>query len=289
MGVAAMALNYDRLMAMDLPEKHYSYDARRSMLYALGLGLGGDPVDREQLSYVTEKNQKVLPSQATVIAWDDSWLRSCGVDFVKSVHGEQRMRLHRPLPPTAEIVSKIRIKQAFDKGAGRGALLLVETKIRSAADNQPIVDLESVVFARGDGGFGGPAGSPEPLPKVPERAPDHLIAAKTLPQAALIYRLSGDDNPLHSDPDVAAAAGFPRPILHGLCSWGNACHAIVKTCCDNRPERLTGFAARFTAPVYPGETLVTEIWRANGQAHFRTRVPERDLLALDFGHATFNA
>ncbi|MBM3492388.1 MAG: 3-alpha,7-alpha,12-alpha-trihydroxy-5-beta-cholest-24-enoyl-CoA hydratase [Alphaproteobacteria bacterium] len=284
-----MALNYDRLMALDLPEKRYVYDERRSMLYALGLGLGGDPVDREQLCYVTEKDQKVLPSQATVIAWDDSWLRSCGVDFVKAVHGEQRMRLHRPIPAKAEIVSKIRIKQAFDKGPGRGALLLVETKIRSAADNSPIVDLESVVFARGDGGFGGPAGSPEPLPKVPERAPDHVIAAKTLPQAALIYRLSGDDNPLHSDPAVAAAAGFPRPILHGLCSWGNACHAIIKSCCANAPARLASFAARFTAPVYPGETLVNEIWKADGRAHFRSRVLERDVVALDYGFATLNA
>lgn len=288
MGTAAMALNYDRLMAMDLPEKRYGYDERRSMLYALGIGLGADPMDRQQLAFVTEKNQKVLPSQATVIAWDDSWLRTCGVDFVKAVHGEQRMRLHRPIPDKADIVSKIRIKQAFDKGVGRGALLVVETRIRLAADNQPIVDLESVIFARGDGGFGGPAGAPEPLPAVPDRAPDHVVALKTLPQAALIYRLSGDDNPLHSDPDVAAAAGFPQPILHGLCSWGNACHAVIKTCCDYAPERLTGFAARFTQPVYPGETLVNEIWRADGRAHFRARVLERDLVVLNHGLASFN-
>lgn len=281
-----MAVTHEQLMALRIPERQYSYTDNDTMLYAVGIGLGADPLDREQLAFVYEKKLKVMPSMATVIAWDDSWVIKSGLDFLKVVHGEQRLTLHKPLPAAATVKSSIRVKAAYDKGPGKGALLVGEIAITDAASGDKLCTLESVTFARGDGGFGGPAGSPEPLPRVPERAPDRSVAFRTLPQAALIYRLSGDRNPLHCDPDVARAAGFDRPILHGLCTWGHACHAVVRECCDYRPERITSFAARFTAPVYPGETIETEMWREGAAVHFRSRVPERDVTVLNNGYVT---
>jgi acyl dehydratase len=142
-----------------------------------------------------------------------------------------------------------------------------------------------VVFARGDGGYGGPAGSPEPLPKAPLGPATHVVEFDTLPRQALIYRLCGDRNPLHCDPDFAAAAGFEMPILHGLCTWGHACHAVVRTCCDYQPERLQSFAARFSAPVMPGDRLQTHIWVDDEEIFFTTSVPEREQIVLSNGHA----
>ncbi len=280
-----MAVTLDGLMACKNNGEEYSYSDRETMLYAVGIGMGADPMDRAQLDFVFEKNLKAMPSMATVIAWDDGVLAGSGLDFFKVVHGEQRLRLHKPMPPAAKIRSDAKVKAVYDKGEGRGALVVVETAITDLSDNSPMVTMDSVVFARGDGGFGGPEGNPEPLPKVPDGAPDHVVTFDTLPQAALIYRLSGDRNPLHCDPDFAAVGGFDRPILHGLCTWGNACHAVVKAVCDYDPNRMRSFAARFSAPVYPGETLTTEIWRGDGGAHFQTKVAARDIVVLSNGFA----
>lgn len=282
-----MPVTYDGLMATKPLDKRFRYDERDCMLYAVGVGMGEDPMDRAELPFVYEKDLKVVPSMATVIAWDDSIIFDTGVDAPKVVHGEQRITLHRPLPAAAEIRSRARIREVYDKGANVGALLVTETKITDAATDEPLCTNESVVFARGDGGIGGPAGSPAPLPKVPEREPDATATFRTQPNQALIYRLSGDRNPLHCDPDFAARGGFDRPILHGLCTWGFACRAVLKLCCDYRPERLASFAARFTAPVFPGETLETQVWREGDGAHFRTRVVERDVWALNNGFAGF--
>jgi len=280
-----MKLSHAELLRLELPEKRFRYDQRDCMLYAVGVGLGSDPLDRGQLSFVYEKDLKAMPSMATVIAWDDSWMDAVGLDLPNTLHGEMRLRLDRPLPTAAEVTSRVRIKGAWDKGADRGAVLLVETTITEADGGDRLCTLESVAFARGDGGFGGPEGNPAPLPRVPERAPDAVETMPILRQAALIYRLSGDRNPLHCDPGFAAQGGFPEPILHGLCTWGHACHAVLRACCDYRPERINSFAARFTAPVYPGETLKTEIWREGGRTQFRTFAVERELLVLDRGLA----
>jgi acyl dehydratase len=146
--------------------------------------------------------------------------------------------------------------------------------------------MSSTTFLRGDGGFGGPSGpTPEPH-RLPERQPDISVDLPTLPQAGLIYRLSGDYNPLHADPAVAAGAGFSRPILHGLCTFGVAGRAVLRACCDNDQRRLGSFRARFSAPVYPGETIRTEIWRDAQTISFRARVPERDIVVLGNGLAT---
>lgn len=280
-----MPVTYESLMATPARDRRFAYGERECMLYAVGVGMGEDPMDRAELPFVYEKSLKAVPSMATVIAWDDGIIFDTGVDAPKVVHGEQRITLHRPLPTAAQIRSQLRIREVYDKGPKVGALLVTETKISDAATGEPICTNESVVFARGDGGCGAPAGAPAPLPPAPERAPDHVVTFRTQPNQALLYRLSGDRNPLHCDPDFAARGGFDRPILHGLCTWGFACRAVLKACCGYDPTLVRSFAARFTAPVFPGETLETRIWREAGGAHFRTRIVERDIWALSNGFA----
>lgn len=282
---AGMAIDYEQLMAIERLGKEFTYSDDDSMLYAAAIGLGADPLARAQLAFVTEKALKVMPSQAAVVSWDDGVMANSGLDFVQVVHGEQRLEIHAPLPPAATVRSDVAVTDVFDKGEGRGALVIVENKLTEVASGTLLATLVSVIFARGDGGFGGPAGAPEPLPAPPTRAPDHVVTYQTQPNAALFYRLCGDRNPLHCDPDFAAAAGFERPILHGLCTWGNACHAVIQAACDYRPERMRSFAARFSAPVFPGESLRTEIWQEGTEVHFQTSVPEREIMVLTNGHA----
>lgn len=280
-----MALDYDHLMTLETDETAYSYTDRDTMLYALSVGMGADPMDRKELDFVYEKNLKTLPTMATVLAWDNSLIHKSGINYLLVVHGEQRITMHKPLPPRADILVKRRIKEAVDKGEGRGALIYVETTVREKESGAPLCSTLSTVFARGDGGFGGPSeGGPAPH-VLPDRAPDHVCDLKTMPSQALFYRLCGDRNPLHSDPDVAAAAGFDRPILHGLCTYGHACHAIVEEMCDYDSARMTGFEARFSAPVFPGETIRTEMWDEDGGVAFRAVVPERDAVVLNNGFA----
>src|SRR5262245_6815882 len=209
-----MALNYERLMALKREGDRFAYTDRETMLYALGVGMGRDPYDANELAYVFEKSTlKTVPSMATILA-RAPLLKDCGYDYTKVVHGEQRLTLHRPLPSEGELIADSRVTEAYDKGPGRGAVIYTEVKVRSAADNQAMFTLASTTFARGDGGFGGPAGSgPEPH-LIPDRKPDMSLSLETRKDQALLYRLSGDRNPLHADPERAKRAGFPVPILH---------------------------------------------------------------------------
>lgn len=256
------------------------------MLYALGLGLGHDPMDRRELEFVYEKDLKVLPTFAAVLGFEPFLLcdHDTGVTFERIVHGEEHLTLHRPLATSGTIVAKHMIDDVIDKGAGKGALLLMRRLISDHASGEPIATIRQVVFCRADGGFGDMRPSP-PVHAIPERAPDFACDLATRPEMALIYRLSGDFNPLHADPEVAGAAGFPRPILQGLGSFGVAGHALLRSVCDYDPSRLTEIAGRFSAPVFPGETLRTEIWRDGEVISFRTRVMERGVIAINNGRA----
>jgi acyl dehydratase len=201
------------------------------------------------------------------------------------VAGEQGLVLHRPLAPRGTVVGKTRVTELIDKGAGKGALVYSERVVVDQATGERIATATHTTFCRGDGGFGGPPREAPPVHAIPERAPDQVCDLQTRPETALIYRLSGDPNPLHVDPAVAKAAGFPRPILHGLATFGIAGHAILRSLCAYDPARLSAIAGRFSAPVFPGETIRTEMWRNGTVVSFRARVLERDVIALNNGRA----
>lgn len=282
-----MALDYDRLRNWELADVEHAYGRTDTILYALGVGLGADPLDARQLRFVYEEDLLALPTMAVVLGAPGFWLKEqdTGVDWVRVLHGEQGLVLHRPLPPEGTAIGRTRVTGILDKGADKGALIYSEKVLIDKASGETVATTTSTTFARGDGGFGGPTGpSPRPHP-IPERAPDLACDLPTVPQAALIYRLSGDRNPLHADPEVARAAGFKAPILHGLCTLGAAGHALLKSCCDYDPARFRSLKLRFSAPVYPGETIRTEMWRDGAIVSFRSRVVERDVVVLDNGRA----
>lgn len=282
-----MAIDYDKLVNWPFPEIVQSYSKRDTILYALGLGLNTDPLDEAQLRFTYEENLAALPSMAVVLATPGFWVKEpeTGIDWVRVLHGEQGFEIHQPLPAEATVVATNKVTEIIDKGADRGALLLQERTVVNQATGDKLATLTSTTFARGDGGFGGPTEGGRPVHQLPEREPDTTCDLPTLPQAALIYRLSGDYNPLHADPKVAAAAGFKAPILHGLCTLGVAAHAILKVQCNYDPDRFKSLALRFSAPVYPGETIRTEMWRDDNIVSFRARVVERDVVVLNNGRA----
>jgi acyl dehydratase len=283
-----MAINYEKLMGLKRSGDRFSYTDRETMLYAIGIGMGRDPYDANELPYVFEKTAlKTVPTLATVLT-RVPLLKDCGYDYSKVVHGEQRLILHRPLEPEGELIADSRVVEAYDKGPGKGAVIYSETAAKSATDGKPVYTLVSTTFARGDGGFGGPSGSgPEPH-KLPERKPDLTVPLETRKDQALLYRLSGDRNPLHADPELAKRVGFPVPILHGLCTYGTACRAILQSVCNYDHTRITGFDVRFSAPVYPGETIVTDIWVDGCIVSFRCRLAEREATVINNGKCTLS-
>jgi acyl dehydratase len=286
-----MPIVYEKLLALDVPPVEQTYDWKDCVLYALGLGLGQDPLNDDELAFVYEKNLKVLPTYALVQGYSPYWLRNpeSGVNWTKVVHGEQGLVLHKPVKPQGTVIGKTRIVEVIDKGEGKGALVFSKRQITDKASGELLATLTQTTFCRGDGGFGGPKReAPAPHP-IPARAPDAVCDLPTRSEMALIYRLSGDVNPLHAEPEFAKAAGFPRPILHGLATFGVAGHALLKTLCNYDPARLTAMAGRFSAPVYPGETIRTEMWRDGDVVSFRARVVERDVVAVNNGRAEIAA
>ncbi|MGD9773284.1 MaoC/PaaZ C-terminal domain-containing protein [Diaphorobacter sp.] len=294
-----MAIDYQHLKNRAFAPVHQHYTERDTMLYALSLGLGNDPLDAGALPFVYEGLEgglRALPTQAVVLGYPGFWAREpdTGIDWVKLLHGEQRVRWHQPLPASCEVVGKSRVTHLIDKGEGKGAILVVERSLHNQA-GELLATLQQVTFLRGDGGYsqlkgGQPSDAPLPAlaPTPDDRAPDFTDTQAIRPEAALLYRLMGDYNPLHADPAVAAKAGFARPILHGLASYGLVAHAILRQCAGGDPARLKALDIRFAAPVYPGETLVTEIWRVPGQPgqlQLRARVAERGIVVLSHGFA----
>ena len=280
-------LNIDKLQTYSIPDAHTDLTKRDTMLYALGVGLGSDPMDLDQLQFVYEANLKALPTMATVVAAPHAWVRKAEVGSSgKSVHAGIMVEFHKPVPVEGRFVGKSTLGEVLDKGPGKAALVTTKRRVYDADTNELIFELSSTSMLRGDGGFGGPSQPSEPDPVMPTREPDVVCDLPTLPQQALIYRLSGDYNPLHSDPEVAKRQGFPRPILHGLSTFGVTCHALVKTLCGYDPARLKAIGGRFSKPVYPGETLRVKVWREQDRIAFQTTVPARgDEVVLDFGVA----
>jgi len=286
-----MAIDYDKLLALKIPETEHTYTDKDTMLYALGVGLGHDPLDAKQLDFVYEKNLKALPTFAAVLGYPGFWVRDLdtGIDWVKIVNGEQGFTLNAPVKPRGTVVGKTRIVEVIDKGEGKGAVVYTERKITDKASGGLLATVTQTTFCRADGGFGGPPRESPPSHKVPERAPDLVCDLGTRPEMALVYRLSADLNPLHADLDVAKAAGFPRPILHGLGTFGVVGHALLKSVCNYDPSGFAAMSGRFSAPVFPGETIRTEIWRDGNVLSFRALVPARNIVAMSNGRAEIRA
>jgi acyl dehydratase len=265
-------------LGAELPAEEFSWTSSDVLLYHLALGAGGDPLDPRELRYVLEDDLQVLPTFAvvaqTVHRFDPPAVEYPGIsiDLAKVLHGTQRVDVHRPLPPDGKARATARVTGVYDKGSAA----VVETQtLVTDLDGQPLWTNTSSIFARGEGGFGGDRGPSGP-PPPPDRAPDDVISTPTVAQQALWYRLLGDRNPLHSDPEFAARAGFPRPILHGLCTYGMVAKAVVDAELDGDTSRVAGYGVRFAGVVYPGETLRTSVWREGDRLVLVTTVAERD-------------
>lgn len=290
----------EKILRWPLPPVTQSYTERDSALYALGLGLAqSNPVAERDLRFVYEGapgGMAALPTMACVLATGPFWMQdpATGIDWQRLLHGEQRLQLHKPLPAAATVVGEHSVDALFDKGAGKGALLLLSRRLFDEASGDLLATVGSTVFLRGNGGFGGRSeGAPQPQPVPADRPPERVVVHPTRPEQALLYRLSGDLNPLHVDPATAQVAGFAHPILHGLCSYGIAGLGVLQALCGHEPARLKRLDLRFANPVFPGEALVSEVWTlAPGRAALRVRVParedERRQVVLDHGVVEFD-
>jgi len=272
-------------MDFPIPQARQTVTARDAILYALTVGYGTEPLDPAHLRRVQEDDLLAVPTLANVVAHAGPWMKDAGVDWQRLVHSEHRLTIHRPLPLGTPLKSRSRMLSVVDRGPEKGMFATFARTILAEPDETPIATIMQTNACRGDGGCGS-AGTPlEPLPSVPDRAPDTIFAITVPENAALFYRLNGDLNPLHSDPAYAARAGFPRPILHGLCTFGYAGYAIGRTLGTNEIADVGFIATRFTAAVLPGDRLEFDIWRGSQDIRFRARVPARDVTALDYGTA----
>ena len=281
-----MSSRYDELMALRSLGQAYAYSDREVMLYACGIGMGADPLNEQELAFVNEASLaerplKVVPTFASVAAWG-AGPGDMKLNMLMLVDGERDIRFHQKLPVAARITADSRVTGVWDKGADKGAVIQTETVLRDDS-GAALATLTASRFARGDGGFGGPSdGQPAPH-AVPSRAPDLRVEIATRPDQALLYRLCGDRNPLHSDPEFARRAGFPRPILHGMCSYGITCRAVLQTYADYDPAAFKRHAARFSAPVFPGETVSVALWKDGDVVSFEAAVKERGVTVIRNG------
>lgn len=273
-----MAIRPDLLLAHRFAEIGQRYAERDAILYALGVGLGRDPRDADDLGYLLEDRLAVLPTFAVTLASPGLWIAApeFGVDFAKLVHVEQAAEFLTPLPRAGEVVGGARVVSLTDRGAERGAVLTLERQIREAANGALYCALRQTLLLRGDGEFGGPPAA-NPPSIIPERAADGAAEFATSRRAGLIYRLSGDGNPLHADPAAARRGGFEGPILHGLASYAVAGVAVSRAC-GRAPVDVTALQCRFSGVVFPGDRLDFRIWREAGGAVFQAFVGERRVL-----------
>lgn len=281
-----MIIDPDYLLNREFPTVSETYSENDCILYALGVGMGLDPTDEEALRFVYEDDLKVMPSQPVVMAHPGFWAseNDIGLDWVKILHLGQELIFHKPLPPSGTVEATTRFTDIIDKGKKLGAQLNTERIVSDASTGEPLCSVITSVLARGDGGFGGERKATPKTDPIPSRDPDKVCDLATSSQQALIYRLSGDHNPLHVLPKIARDAGFKSPILHGLSTMGVMTHALLKSCCDYQPERFKHLRLRFSAPVYPGETIRTEIWEEGEHIAFRCKSVEQDKVVINNGY-----
>lgn len=279
-----MPIDIDRLMAFEVPVVRQTLRPNDIALYALSVGMGRDPLDTRQLAYVDPlQGPRMMPSMVLVLAHPGFWIAhpESGVDPKAVLHAAQGLRISGPLPSEGEVESRTRVAEVVDKGEGKAALIHIETELRDG-DGRLFATLERTTFVRGGGGFGGSTGASSPRTEAPQGPPDLTVDLDTGREQALLYRLNGDLNPLHSDPAIARKSGFDAPILHGLCTMGVVTHALLRGLADYRADAIRAMRLRFSSPVYPGETIRTEIWN---DGRFRASVPARGVTVVEDGTA----
>ena len=260
----------------------FSWDSTASLLYALGVGAGASDPTGFELEFTTENTmeveQKALPTMGVVLGQGAGKSPNFGdFNLAMLVHGEQSITLHQPIPVAGTATNTTKVKDVFDKG--KAALVVLENEV--TMDGAPLWTTSAALFIRGEGGWGGDSG-PKASWEAPEGDPDHVVSYQTREDQALLYRLNGDRNPLHADPKFAEMAGFPKPILHGLCTYGFTGRALLHAMCGSDPARFKGMAGRFSTPVMPGQQLDVKIWDlGNGEAVYQTCVD--DTVVLDQG------
>jgi acyl dehydratase len=284
-----VAIDPRQLSGLKSRGERIRYGERDAMLYALGVGFGRDPGRHGELDFVFEgRGLKVVPTFASALA-RVAFLKGCGLDESRLVPAFERLTLHRPMPPAATLVLDGAVRAVQDLGGDAGALVAVEIAARNAGDDQPLFNVQRGILALADGGFGAGTGSIPAAHALPDRAPDLGCTLEVRPEQALIYRLSGDLNPLHADPAAARRYGLPGPIMQNLCTFGTACRGLLETICDFDPTLITAFECRYTGPVYPGDTLAMELWQDANVVSFRVRVPVRSQTVLDHGRCILAA
>lgn len=290
-----MPIFYPDILDQKTAARTFTYGDKDVMLYALGVGMSHDPMDERELAFTYEKNLKVIPTAATVLASamgrpargegqveQKPGHRPSQINFLMVVHGEQKVELHKPLPTSGTFTAEGRTVGAFDKGKDKGAVIVNET-IWTDEKGEKVATLTGSTFARGDGGFGGPSeGQPEPH-QIPSRKADLSVDIPTREDQALLYRLNGDRNPLHSDPESAKRSGFPRPILHGLCTYGITCRAVLQAITGYDPDQILSHQARFSAPVFPGDVITVDLWKDGKNISFEARVAARNATVIKNG------
>lgn len=284
-----MVMDAKKLLSLPPRIIRHSYTRRDTMLYALGVGAGQDADERE-LRFVYEDGLQALPTMAVILAYPGFWQKEpqYGIDWRRVLHVEQSVVLHAPLPVEGEVVGELTMDSIIDKGSGKGALLHSTRRVTDAATGELLATVRQVSFLRGDGGCGGSTATPSAPRPMPDCAADAEMFLTTRSEQALLYRLSGDYNPLHADPRVARDVGLGRPILHGLCTFGIAGRALLRLICGDDPRRMVRMDCRFTAPVYPGDRLLVKVWRGSeGRASFQVLAPERDVVVLNHGYLKF--
>jgi len=281
-------MNLQKIIGRHFPDSVAAYTAKDTILYALGVGFGSEPLDARHLRFVYEENLVAAPMFANVLGYAGFWWREpqYGIDWRKMLHAEQRLILHAALPAEGRMIVRHNVMGLRDRGAQAGAFIHMRKTLSSESTGQEICSVVTTTLLRGDGGCGDVGEAPVALEELPAGEPDTAIEVQTLEISALIYRLSGAPNPLHVDPVVARQAGFERPILHGLCTKGFVGYALLKTYCDLEPSRLKSMAVRFSRPAIPGERIRIEFWRiSQNLIRFRAVVPSRDEVVIDRGTA----
>lgn len=284
-----MPIDYESLMSASVTDVPVSYSDRDTMLYALALGFGSNPLDRQELAYVLDAPMpKSVPAMASVLI-PGGFLADCGWDCGRVLGAAESLDLYRPLPAAGDFLANRHVTAVYDLGSGVGTEIVVRSEVRMAKDDAALFTLDSSLIAPADGRSGGSATAAPAPHAMPAREPDLRCELRTRPDQALLFRLTGDRNPLYADSAAAQEAGLQMPLLHGRCIYGIACRAILRTICEYDHTLIRGFDARFSAPVYPGDTVTTDMWQDRNVVSFQCSVVSRDSVVVTNGRCTLAA